>query len=196
MRPARGIRLSRSSDDTAMATSPAGPEAEAQQREQRLLQAFAKQTECGNDEKKLAGPAGPAHIRPVRSVARQRAREEQPEQKAGCALDRQCSCLPKSMQDAGQCGGGIEQRAEQRKVSRSSHFLAVKEQPANDIPERKEGKKKQAEQQASENEILETETMRDSCRKGLCFRDERKKEHAKRTGDSCWKQKQWQYHSA
>lgn len=78
--------------------------------------------------------------------------EEQPEQKAGCALDRQCSCLPKSMQDAGQCGGGIEQRAEQRKASdAAAGFLAVKEQLANDISgEKKEGRKKQAEQQASE----------------------------------------------
>ena len=70
------------------------------------------------------------------------------------------------MQDAGQCGGGIEQRAEQRKASdAAAGFLAVKEQPANDISgEKKKEEKNRPSSRLPKNEILETETMRDSCR--------------------------------
>ena len=104
-----------------------------------------QQTECGNDEKKLADQQA-RHISGQSEAWHGKEHEEQPEQKAGCTLDRQCSCLPKSMQDAGQCGGGIEQRAEQRKASdAAAGFLAVKEQPANDISgEKKEGRKRAA----------------------------------------------------
>ena len=113
-------------------------------------------------------------------------------------MDGQRGCLPKSMQNAGQCGGRIEQRAERRKASdAAAGLLAAKEQPANDISgEKKERRKKQAEQQASEKRDPGDGDDARFVPQRLGFRDERKKEHAKRTGDSRWKQKQRQYHSA
>ena len=156
-----------------------------------------QQTERGNDEKKLADQQT-RHISGQSEARHGKEHEEQPEQKADGALDGQRGCLSKSMQDAGQCGGGIEQRAEQCKASdAAAGLLAVKEQPADDISgEKKEGRKKQAEQQASEKRDPGDGDDARFASQRLGFRDERKKEHAKRTGDSRWEQKQWQYHSA
>ena len=56
--------------------------------------------------------------------------------------------------------------------------------------------KKQAEQQTSEKRDPGDGDDARFVPQRLGFRDERKKEHAKRTGDSRWKQKQRQYHSA
>ena len=110
-----------------------------------------QQTERSNDEKKLADQQT-RHISGQSEARHGKKHKEQPEQKADGTLDGQRGCLPKSMQNAGQCGGGIEQRAERRKASdAAAGLLAVKEQPADDISgEKKEGRKKQAEQQASE----------------------------------------------
>lgn len=162
-----------------------------------LLQAFAKQTECGNDEKKLADQQA-RHISGQSEAWHGKEHEEQPEQKAGCALDRQCSCLPKPMQDAGQCGGGIEQRAEQRKASdAAAGFLAVKEQLANDISgEKKEGEKNRPSSRLPKNEILETETMRDSCRSVWASEMSGRRSMPNEPVTARWKQKQRQYHSA
>ena len=60
----------------------------------------------------------------------------------------------------------------------------------------KRAEKKQAEQQASEKRDPGDGDDTRFVPQRLGFRDERKKEHAKRTGDSSWKQKQRQYHSA
>ena len=136
MRPAResGCQEQRTDNDQASRTGSRSSGSE----NSGCCGRFAKQTECGNDEKKLATSRPGTYPRPVKRGMRHGDRAK----KAGCALDRQCSIFPRvhtgcrSVWWRNRAAGRAAQGWMQQPAS-----SRCQKQPTSDISEKKEGRK-------------------------------------------------------